>query len=370
MSPILQEQEISPVRDRILTPEEVGALPDIQAWLDWMRKMGQRQIVKEREIIRKEVIEGILAHSAEEGLGVEEKYFKDAQFRIRKLKFPKDFDVYGDQTEFYLPTFTFDTEALINLFLQYGAYFINSLNINIPPRLFPQNRTAVVVDFLPKEVRQVSVLFAGREDINRTAETHAPFAIDPFINQRGKEEKMDQLINKWLGILNLLKNPKNVAQAIEELISDRAVYFKMIHEESEGEQGLEPLTAELLKDTYHPIELARLQEVYEKNQAERQKEAEAFEETHFGRVLGFRHRDASPLVMTDSVITPIFNFLNTLVQRLGYGKALSLLMRSKSMEALLDAVESLEPKIDFAKTAYADLDLVRKVLNSNSSFFQ
>lgn len=355
----------------IASPQDIQNLPDIQSWLDWMRYLEEDVLHLESQKIRRYILNAVLTDAARAGLPLTEESFAKTTMRIHPISLPDDFDVYGDRKDFYLPTIaTTSYEELTRLFMTYGFFFNSSASLHMAPQLFRTERTDSLSTFVPAGIRPVTVLLAAAQGIKATVATHTGFAVDPLARERETLEPKDRFISKWVGLLNLAKAKKTERSLAEALIADRQGYHEMIYPETSkidhGARGISEEEAVFFNgpDPENTKKLIALNKAFA---GKCQEEVDAFMASPFALVLGFQPLRGE-LNLTERVICPLFNFLKKMVEKLGYGKALSLMMRSPSLDALIRALATEHPEIEFASTAYKDLGLMRDVIHNGGTF--
>lgn len=363
--PIIQEPGPQTQAERVWTLEEIRQMHDIQAWLDCMQYVEDELLHRKTREIRKLVINAVLASMAQEHREVSDSDFENATVKIRRITLPEDFDLYGGRRDFYVPTITFKNEDdQLRLFMKMDAWFRSSMTLHVPAKRFVDASQGVVTRFVPVGIRPVSTLMALSKGIGKTVQVHSGFAVDPLSLQR-KDHPTDAIVGKWVGLLGYAVRPKDSRNLANELIADRTAYYEMVNptiaKMERAESGMDELEATLLDGIVPNEEIERLVALSKEFTQQQLAEADIFTNSDFGKKAGFL-KTGRRLTSTEDLITPLFNFLKKLVEKLGYGQALSLLMRSPSLAALAKELEVKHPEIDFAATAYENLDLIRKAI--------
>ncbi len=349
----------------VASPEDIRNLPDIQSWLDWMQYVEDELLHRSTREIRQRVLGAVLAVMAEHQLTIGETDFSNAKVGIKKTTLPGDFDLYGGRRDFYIPTIAFkNIEEQMKLFMELGAWLNTSMTLQIPAKRYRDSSAGVVSQFVPASIRPVSTLLAAKSWIGKMVQVNTGFAIDPLVLKRG--EDTGPLLSKWVGLLQFARTRGDEVYLIQELVHDRRAYSMLVHpnreEMNEKPDDLPDEFTKLLGHETPKFDVKAASERQEQANERLEAEAASFRASPLGQALGYTET-RSRIVLTDDLITPIYNFLKKLVEKLGYGQALSLLMRSPSLNALVKELNSKNPEINFGESAYQDIDRVRKVIS-------
>lgn len=293
------------------------------------------------EEIRAAVLREVMRQAQGDGVELSEAKVNPAEFKMNWVLPPEGFEALPSDVRIPMPTFVFKTrDQVIEIQMEFGNFGQSDLVVPVQASTLMDPQSEAV------HTRPVKVLFIAAQDEKGFVHSESVHALDPNNEIHEIATNKDGLIYTWISTLALMEASYE-ENAIHMLNSKRGVLFELINGKPQ-EIELDP-TVDILAQLNDSTE----SETREKNAAE-------FLETPFAKLLGFKRNGS--LVSPYTILPPIFNFLKKLKETLGYGKTLSLLVESTSLDELLTKVSQLEPEIDFASTAYADFDTILKTL--------